>query len=172
MAGELSAEISTQRLIVNGPTRHVSVVLAGTQGPAGPQGPAGADGTQGVDGAPGADGAPGMDGFGFALSNEVTPISVATNVVRFRMPQALTLSSVRASLSEPSTSGIVTVDINQDGVSILSTKLTIDANEKTSTTAAVPAVISTTSLTDDAEISFDIDTAGTNARGLKVWLIQ
>jgi hypothetical protein len=87
------------------------------------------------------------------------------------MPYAFTLTAVRANLNTASSSGIPTVDINEAGVSILSTKLTIDANEKTSTTAATAAVISDTSLADDAEITFDIDVAGTGAKGLKVWLI-
>jgi hypothetical protein len=56
-------------------------------------------------------------------------------------------------------------------VSILSTKLTIDASEKTSLTALTPAVISDPDLADDAEITIDIDVSGTNAKGLKVILI-
>jgi hypothetical protein len=64
------------------------------------------------------------------------------------------------------------VDINEGGNSILSTKLSIDAGEKTSTTAATPAVISDSSLAEDAEISFDIDAVGstTPGKGLKVTL--
>ena len=50
------------------------------------------------------------------------------------------------------------------------TKLTIDANEKTSTTAATPYVFSDTSIADDAEMTIDIDVAGTGAKGLKVIL--
>jgi hypothetical protein len=88
-----------------------------------------------------------------------------------RMPYAMTLTAVRASLATVSSSGVVTVDINEGGTTVLSTKLTIDASEKTSTTAATAAVISDSALADDAEITFDIDTAGTGAKGLKVWLI-
>jgi hypothetical protein len=66
---------------------------------------------------------------------------------------------------------LVTVDINEGGSTILSTKLSIDANEKTSTTAATAAVISDTALANDSEITFDIDAAGTGAKGLKVALI-
>lgn len=98
-------------------------------------------------------------------------MEVCVAKVTFRMPFAMTLWSVRASLTSASTSGTPTVDINESGVSILSTKLTIDVNEKTSVTAAVPAVISDTSLAFDAEITVDIDVAGANAAGLKVWLI-
>ena len=39
------------------------------------------------------------------------------------------------------------------------------------TTAAIPAVVSDTSLADDAQMTFDIDVAGTGAKGLKVVLI-
>jgi hypothetical protein len=106
-----------------------------------------------------------------ALSDEVTPITTGTAKVTMRMPYAFTLTAVRASLATASSSGIPTVDINEGGSTILSTKLTIDANEKTSTTAAVPVVISDSSLADDSEITFDIDVAGTGATGLKVTLI-
>lgn len=109
--------------------------------------------------------------IGIALSDEVTDITTGVAKATIRMPFAMTLTAVRASLSTASSSGIPTVDINDGGTTILSTKLTIDATEKTSTTAASPAVISDTALADDAEITFDIDVAGTGAKGLKVWLI-
>lgn len=105
------------------------------------------------------------------VSDETTVITAGTAKRTFRMPFALTVTSVRASLNTVSSSGAVTVDINEGGVSILSTKLTIDASEKTSTTAAIPAVISDASLADDAEITIDIDGAGTGAAGLKVTII-
>jgi len=57
-------------------------------------------------------------------------------------------------------------------LTILSTKLTIDNTEKTSTTAATPAVISDSALSDDSEITIDIDQIGNgSAKGLKVTLI-
>jgi len=71
-----------------------------------------------------------------------------------------------------SSKSIFTVDINDGGTTILSTKLTIDNTEKTSTTAETPAVISDTALADDAEITIDIDQVGDGtAKGLKVVLI-
>lgn len=109
--------------------------------------------------------------IGVAVSDETTAITTGTAKVAFRMPHAMTLTAVRATLTTASSSGTPTVDINEGGVSILSTKLTIDASEKTSTTAAVAAVISDSALADDAEITIDIDVAGTGATGLKVWLI-
>jgi hypothetical protein len=112
-----------------------------------------------------------IESFVIAVSDETTAITTGTAKVTFRMPYAFTLTGVRSSLTTASSSGIPTVDINEDGTTILSTKLTIDASEKTSTTAATPAVISDTSLADDAEMTIDIDTAGTGAKGLKVALI-
>ena len=103
-----------------------------------------------------------------AISDESTALSAGTAKVTFRAPRAATVTAVRSSVGTASTSGLVTIDINEGGVSILSTVLTIDANEKTSTTAATAAVISDTSIADDAEITIDIDSAGTGAKGAKV----
>lgn len=104
----------------------------------------------------------------FALSDELTALTTGTNKLTFSLPYAFTVTGVYASLGTASSSGIPTVDINEAGVSILSTKLTIDANEKTSATAANAAVISDASIAANAEIGFDIDVAGTGAKGLKV----
>jgi len=111
--------------------------------------------------------------FCIAASDETTALSAGTSKVTFRMPHAMTVTAVRASLSTAQTSGsIFTVDINEGGTTILSTKLTIDNAEKTSTTAATGAVISDSSLADDAEITIDIDQIGDGtAKGLKVYVI-
>lgn len=108
-----------------------------------------------------------------ACSDETTALTTGTAKVTFRMPYAFTLTAVRASVNTAPTGSVLTVDINEGGVSILSTKLTIDATEKTSTTAATAAVISDSSLADDAEITIDIDTVGSTiaGAGLKVMLI-
>jgi len=106
-----------------------------------------------------------------AISDETTPITTGAAKVTFRAPCAFTLTAVRASLTGASSSGAPVFDINQGGTSILSTKLSIDASETTSTTAATPPVISTSAITDDAEITIDIDTAGTGATGAKITLV-
>lgn len=107
-----------------------------------------------------------------ALSDEESSITTGTEKVTFRAPFAMTLTQIpRASLTTASTSGLVTVDINEGGTSVLgANKLSIDANEKTSTTAATATTLADTSIADDAEITFDIDAAGTGAKGLKVTL--
>lgn len=108
-----------------------------------------------------------------AVSDETTALTTGTAKVTFRMPYALTLTAVRGSLTTAQTSGsILTVDINETGSTILSTKLTIDNSEKTSTTAATAAVVSDANLADNAEITIDIDQVGNGtAAGLKITLI-
>jgi len=111
--------------------------------------------------------------FTIAVSDETTDITTGTAKVTFRAPFAFTIPRIpRASLSTASSSGLPEVNIKVAGTTIFSTKLTIDATEKTSTTAATAAVLTTTPTTvsDDAEITIDIDTAGTGAKGLKVYL--
>ena len=111
--------------------------------------------------------------FVIACSDETSDLTTGEKVV-YRMPYAYTVEAVRASLTTAATGGtLLTVDINEGGTTILSTKLTIDASETTSTTAATPAVISDSALANDAEISIDIDAIGSTntGKGLKVYII-
>lgn len=114
-----------------------------------------------------------QDNIIIACSDETTALTTGIAKVTFRMPYAMTLTAVRASVTTAPTGSLLQVDINEGGTSILSTKLTIDATEKTSTTAATPAVISDSALADDAEITIDIDAIGSTVAGagLKVTLI-
>lgn len=93
----------------------------------------------------------------------------------WRVPDTLNganLIKVAAHVTTVSSSGTPTVQIANvtDSVDMLSTKITIDANEKDSSTATTPAVIDTTK--DDVatadELRIDIDVAGTGAKGLIV----
>jgi hypothetical protein len=109
-----------------------------------------------------------------ACGDETTVLTAATDVATFRMPYAMTVTEVRASLTTAGTgAALVTVDIHESGTTILSTKITLDASEKTSTTAATAPVISDSALADDAEITIDVDQIDTDnvAAGLKVYLI-
>lgn len=108
-----------------------------------------------------------------ACSDESTAITTGTAKVTFRMPYAFTVTDVRASVNTAPTGSTILIDINEAGTTILSTKLMIDASEKTSTTAATPAVISDSSLADDAEMTIDFDQVGSTiaGKGVKVILI-
>jgi hypothetical protein len=114
-----------------------------------------------------------IQSFVIAASDETTDLTTGTNKVRFRMPYAFTLTAVRCSVNVAPTGATIVVDINESGSTILSTKLSIDVSETTSTTAATPPVISDTALADDSIISIDIDQIGSTAagQGLKVVLI-
>jgi hypothetical protein len=105
----------------------------------------------------------------YALSDETTALVAGTLLVA-RAPYELTLTDVRASLTTQSSSGAVSVDIEVDGDSALSTELTVDSGERTSETAATPAVIGNGYVADDAEMAFVLTADGTGAAGLKVKL--
>src|SRR5690606_12133589 len=118
-------------------------------------------------------GEPPKESFVVALSDMTSDLSVGTNKASFRMPYDFYVTEVRAAVATAPVGSKVTVDINESGISILSTKLSIDAGERTSVTAAVPAVISDNTLADDAEITFDIDGVGSSVagKGLTVTLL-
>ena len=111
--------------------------------------------------------------FVIACGAEDAALTTGTKVT-FRLPFAFTVTEVRASLTTAGTgANLVTLDFEQNGTTILSTKITIDASELTSTTAATPPVISTSALTDDASIDCDVDQidSGGASKGLKMYLI-
>jgi hypothetical protein len=108
-----------------------------------------------------------------AASDETTDLETGSAKVTFRAPFAMTIVGLPvASVTTAPTGSTLTVDINEAGVSILSTKLTIDATEKTSTTAATPCVVSDTAIASGAEITIDIDQVGSTiaGAGLKVMI--
>ena len=116
---------------------------------------------------------PPIESFVIAASDETTLLSTGTSKATFRIPYAFILTDVRASVTTAPTGSVLTVDINEGGSTILSTKLTIDATEKTSTTATTPVVMSDINLADDSEITIDIDGVGSTVagKGLKITLI-
>ena len=87
----------------------------------------------------------------------------------------MNLVDVFASLDTVSSSGIPTVQIHnlRHANDVLSTKLTIDASEKTSGTAATAAVINATydDVATNDGFRIDIDVAGTGTTGLMVRLV-
>lgn len=104
-------------------------------------------------------------------------IVVGDGQAYFRVPSTfngMNLIEVAATLITASSSGIPTVQVANvtDAVDILSTKLTIDASETDSSTAATAAVIDTSK--DDVAtadlLRIDVDVAGTGAKGLMVTL--
>jgi hypothetical protein len=112
--------------------------------------------------------------FVIAASNETPALTAGAAKVTFRAPVAFRLTSVSSSVTVAPTGSTLIVDINNGANSVLSTKLSIDATEKTSATAATPAVIDATyrDFSQNAEITIDIDQVGSTVAGagLKVIL--
>ena len=112
--------------------------------------------------------------FIIACSDESSHLTTGPAKVTFRAPYAFTLTGVRASVNTAPTGSTLVVDINEAGTSVLlSTKLSIDVSEKTSTTAASAPGALSRAIADDAEITIDIvqGIAGQMGKGLKVVLI-
>jgi hypothetical protein len=116
--------------------------------------------------------------IGIALSDETSDNTASSTVpkVTFRMPFAMTITSLRCSLTKASTGAIVIVDLHESGTTVMTTnKLSVDASETTSTTAATAHTLTDTALADDALIELFIDQVGTTTdntgEGVKVWII-
>jgi hypothetical protein len=108
-----------------------------------------------------------------ACSDEISPLTTGNSKVTFRTPCAFELTEVKASVNTAPVGSPLVVDINRNGISVLSTKLSIDAGETTSVTAAIPPVLIATTFASDDIISVDIDQAVANqaGTGLKVTVI-
>ena len=110
----------------------------------------------------------GFTSIGVAVSDETTQIvSAATAALTYYAPYAMTVTDVTACLS---TSGSTDswFDIHKEGVSILSTIITIDDYD--TSTASVPPVVGTSAIENGAKIEFFIDKAGTDAAGAKIFI--
>ena len=117
--------------------------------------------------------------FIVSASDETSDLTTGDDKVLFHAPFAFQITGVKATVSQVPTGSVLTVDLDRirGGVraAILSTKLTIDANELTSTTAATAAVInaSTDDIALDDAITVNIDGIGSSntGKGLKVTII-
>jgi len=103
------------------------------------------------------------------VGDETTPITVGNGKASFRIPYACSITQLRGSLGTASSVGTPTVNVKKNGSTILSTLMTFDVNEKTTTTAFAPLVISDSTCADDVEMTIDITVAGTGAAGLKLY---
>ncbi len=107
------------------------------------------------------------------LSDESTAITTGAGKYSYIIRNDFVVKEIYAELTTASSSGNPAININDDTVSIFSTTITIDANETDSRNAATPAVLTALGrfLAKNSVISFDIDTAGTGAKGLKIHII-
>lgn len=108
-----------------------------------------------------------------AASDETTALTTGTAKVTFRAPEDMYLSAIhlpRTSVTTAPVGANLNVDIDDDGVSIFSTVISIDDGEGTSTTAATPCVLTSSFIADDSKVTIDIAQVGstTAGAGLKV----
>lgn len=106
-----------------------------------------------------------------ACSDETTALTTGTKL-QFNFPFDATITDVQAYVNDSTTGDTLIVDINEDGVSILTTKLHIDPSEKKSSLSSTAVVIGDADIARGAEITIDIDRIGSSeaGAGLKVYI--
>lgn len=109
--------------------------------------------------------------------DDLTTLTTGDGKVIFLVPQELNgynLVGANAFVTTVSSSGTPTIQIRNvtDAVDMLSTRITIDANEYTSYTAAAAAVVDATydDVATGDRLAVDVDVAGTGAKGLGIVL--
>lgn len=112
-----------------------------------------------------------------ALGKPTDALATGDNQVTHVMDKKGRIIKVKAYVDTVSSSGLPTFQLRESsgGVDILSTALTIDANENSSLTATTPAVIKsdgTQILVADEVVRVDVDVAGTGTKGaiITLWI--
>ena len=115
---------------------------------------------------------------GIELSDETSDNTASSTVPKrtFRMPYAMTVTRLKCCLTKAATGATFIVDVHKDGTSVMTTnKLSVDAGETTSATAATAHTLTSTAFAEDAVLEFFIDQVGATTdntgEGVKVWVI-
>lgn len=109
--------------------------------------------------------------YAVACSDLATALAPTTFCGYFRNTVAMEITNVFASLSQASTAGPVEVSIAVNGLPLLSTNITIDQGETTSTMAATPPVLAIVNVPAHSEFVVAIEDGGADALGLIVHVI-
>jgi hypothetical protein len=106
-----------------------------------------------------------------ALSDLGSDLTTGTTKAFWDPPYPITITDVYAGVIDAPTGAALILDINEAGVSILSTLITIDDGELHSDDAATQPVVSDTTVA--GRVTFDIDQVGsTNAgKGAQVTIV-
>lgn len=108
--------------------------------------------------------------WSFAVSDETSLLSGSTSAFTAYAPFGMEIQNVYASLNA-SGSTSSKFDINKNGTTILSTVITVDANEFHSSDAATPPVITGGTISQFDKLTIDIDQAGTGSKGAKIYIV-
>lgn len=104
------------------------------------------------------------DSIGLAVSDEVTELTTGNTKLSFRLPYDFQLTGITAYIGTSGSTDTI-VDVNA-GSSLLVSAITIYSGSY----YTLADNITTSALTDNQLITVDIDSAGTGAKGLKLWL--
>ena len=110
--------------------------------------------------------------LGIACSDENTALSLGYSKVTFRVPKAMTLSSINLNVNTAPTGADIHVMVKLNGSNITSSDMIIPAGAKTSVGTSQPS-IAISSFAFDDEITVDINQVGSTnpGAGLKMWMI-
>lgn len=108
---------------------------------------------------------PRVDIMHLTLGRPTDPLETGDGQAVIPTPYKGRLLHAKAFVANASTSGIPTFQLSVGSTDLLSTRLTIDATEKTSESAANAAVIGDNEVAADAILEADVDVAGTNTQG-------
>lgn len=103
-----------------------------------------------------------------ALSDMTTDLATGTGKAIWFAPENGSLVSVYIGVHDPSSSGVVRVDMNDSGGTVFTTRPAIDAGEATSLTGTAAVLDGTVTFSRGDKFTFDIDDAGADAKGLQV----
>tara|TARA_Y100001951_G_C11152369_1_gene189943 strand:- start:75 stop:608 length:534 start_codon:yes stop_codon:yes gene_type:complete len=108
-----------------------------------------------------------------ACSDETSDLTTGDDKAQIRLPYQFELTAISANVNTAPTGSTISIQVQEAGSDILSTPITIDISETSSETAAVPPVISDSTLAANSIISIDLDQIGSTVAGtgLKINLI-
>jgi len=92
-------------------------------------------------------------------------ISLGSILAINRFPYGLAIKTVEISVAIAPTGANLIVDMLKNNVSMMTTKLSIDSGEFSSTTATAPPVLSSTTLAVGDKLSFNVDQIGATIPG-------
>ena len=112
--------------------------------------------------------------FVIACSDETSDLEVGDSKAQIRLPFAFELTAISANVNDPSTGADILIQVQEDGVNIMSGNgITIDSTETSSITSASLPTITDSTLAYNSIISVDLDQVGSGdtGNGLKINLI-
>jgi len=104
--------------------------------------------------------------FSFKLGDEDSDLTTGLKVTIRPLGFAFTLTEIRGGVKTAPTGSILIMDVHAGGTTIMTTdKISIDATEDTSETAATPPALTTTAIADDEKLEFYVDQIGSTVAG-------